>query len=505
MRTTTRSDWRDYAGLCGRLLLCVGYGVGVVWVVLCLIAALGCAPPQPPVVVPQDPPAPLVRTVSAAFAGPTTPTVTLSVDTQPPMPPVGCVFNRPQHTICILRPDIPIPFGATLRLEADGYHSVETFVEMLPERFGASGNLEVETALEMQPIVPPFSRLRMTGRSGFVDETGRSVPATSATAFQLVEFMAHGREAEAARFLESIRPARFVRVLVMAAHLFVLSPSEGLAALPALLDLGAAKGVYVEVTALADTTSFPGLDDRVYLAGIGAICAAKPACGAIEIGNELHSLHPTQDARLGDVAYLRELRALIPAHIPVSLGSTHAHDDESDIFRDGDYLTIHGDRSEEGDGVWRPLRHTNEQRALADRLGTFAWNDEPTRSIFACDWQVGMGLLTRLFSLGDTFHSRSGLFALPFDAAERAALDCRGRGWAAIPDDWVGQYFNAGFVGSPVKSFDGAVRVYSSVRGTQGYTLVIGAQPHLWIDWADGWSRTRVLAEGAVQLWQVSR
>jgi len=173
-------------------------------------------------------------------------------------------------------------------------------------------------------------------------------------------------------------------------------------------------------------------------------------------------------------------------------------------MQDGDYLTIHGAR-DDGDGGWRFVRHTNEQRALADRVGKYAVNDEPRRDDLNCGRQLGMAMLTRLFSLGDTFHSAAGLQAQPFAGGEADAFACRARGWAAVPDDWWGSYANAGFINSPVKSFDGAVRVYSSVNGERAYVLVLGATPSLRIDWNDGWSRELIINESGAQLYAVKR
>jgi len=356
--------------------------------------------------------------------------------------------------------------------------------------------------------VPALSRLRLADRFGLVNASGARVPWTAVTGFRLVEQVAHGRAGEASAFLGSLGPARGVRVLLMARWLFQLSPDEGLAALGATLDLAQKHGRYLEVTIFADTKSFnlADADYRRIADAVGAICAAHVACGPVEIANEVWSLHETQADALGDLAFLRSLRETVRRHgdIPVSLGSTHADQDESDRMRDGDYLTIHGARSD-GDDGWRWVRHANEQRALADAVSRWAVNDEPMRADLNCGRQVGMALLARLFSIGDTFHSAAGLQAQPFTGGEADAFRCRALGWAAVPDDWWGRYYNAGFVGSPVKSFDGAVRVYSSVNGGRAYTLVLGATPATRIDWNDGWNRELVINDSGAQLYRVSR
>ncbi len=351
---------------------------------------------------------------------------------------------------------------------------------------------------------PKLERLHLAGRRGLVNDSGAMVPWTAVTGFRLVEQVAHGRVGEAAAFLDGIGQARGVRVLLMARWLFQLSPEEGLAALGQTLDLAAQHGRYLEVTIFADTRSFPGLDYRAYAAQVGTICAEHVACALLEIGNELWPVHETQDDALGELALLRSIRANISPAIPVSLGSTHADEDESDRMRDGDYLTIHGSRGD-GEGGWRWVRHSNEQRALADAVSRWAVNDEPMRADLDCGRQVGIGLLARIFNIGDTFHYAGGLRGQPPTGAEADAFRCRSLGWAAVPDDWWGQYMNAGFVGSPVKSFDGAVRVYSSVNGGRAYTLVLGATPSMRIDWNSEWNPRLVLTEGGAQLWQVSR
>ena len=247
------------------------------------------------------------------------------------------------------------------------------------------------------------------------------------------------------------------------------------------------------------------------------VCAASPACGFLEIGNELWRLHPTQHEALEDLALLRSIRDAIkreaPA-VPVSLGSTHAGEDESERMADGDLLTIHGDRAdgdeiEPGDDAgWRWVRHSNEFGKLADNLDRHAINDEPRRDDLRCDKQLGLAVLMRLRNVGDTYHYRGGLFAEPATGAEAEALACRVRGWELVPAGWFGTYANAGFAipRSPVKSFDGAVRVYSAVTSADGFTLVLGAADRLRLDWDESWPhRELLLREGRVQVWRVTR
>lgn len=459
----------------------------------------GCAVAPPPVVTPETLPPP-IETVRVA--------VTVLDPQRNAVPGLQClltlddgsrfecVYNGIQAAFQL--PADRMAWGGQLSLTADGFASHSARVVMAPDL----------AEVLLAPAVPPLSRLRLAGRHGLVNESGAKVPWTAVTGFRLVEQVAHGRAGEASAFLGSLGQARGVRVLLMARWLFQLSPDEGLAALAATLDLAQRHGRYLEVTIFADTKSFPlaDADYRRIADQVGAICAAHVACGLVEIANEVWSLHDTQADALGDLAFLRSLRETVRRHgdIPVSLGSTHADQDESDRMQDGDYLTIHGAR-DDGDDGWRWVRHSNEQRALADRVGKYAVNDEPRRDDLACGRQLGMALLARLFSLGDTFHFAAGLQAQPPNGAEAAAFACRARGWTAVPDDWWGDYKNAGFVGSPVKSFAGAVRIYASVNGGRAYVLVLGASGATRIDWAEGWNRTLGLDEGGAQLWRLER
>ena len=58
-----------------------------------------------------------------------------------------------------------------------------------------------------------------------------------------------------------------------------------------------------------------------------------------------------------------------------------------------------------------------------------------------------------------------------------------------VPDGWSGESQNVGISNSPVKAFTNGGWVYSSVRGSEGYTLVLGAQPGLLLEWSDIWPR----------------
>lgn len=487
---------------------------GASTLVVCALL-IGCVvPPRPPVVSP--PSQPLRRAVQLTIRGAADPVARVVVDdgTQIVCDIVPLADDVPR-AVCVLPSSAPSGWGAHLRVLAGGM--VPYLQDFTLLAFDATHPDQNLPDVYLKPEAPPVERLHSDGRRGLHTPTEQPFVWKGSSGFEIAEMVAHGRTAEADRYIVSMKPANIFRVLTMAANLFALTAQDGLAALPAALDLAASRGVYFEVVVFADTKSYPGLDYRGIARTVGQICAAKSSCATVEIGNELSPCHDTQDPKLCDVAFLEELRGIVreAGPIPVSLGSTHDAKDESDVFKSGDYLTIHGARAN-GDEIkgdakgWRWVRHTNEQRALADRVGRYAVNDEPRRDDVACDKQLGVALLTRMFSIGDTFHSWGGLFAIPPAqsqvAGEAEAFQCRARGWGLVPDDWFGSYLNAGMVGSPVKGFTSAVRVYSSVRGSEGLTLALGAEPSVSIEWDSAWTRRDlILSEGAVRFYKVSR
>lgn len=395
-----------------------------------------------------------------------------------------------------------------LTITADGFEPWSESVR-LPDQLSYDWPEPVVLQRQRSALTP----LRAAGRQ-LQDGTGRVFQWRSVTAFRLVDFVASGQPDAAAAYLAWARAhgITIVRVLTTARWLFVLTPERGAAALPTLLQLAAAEGLYVNVVAAADTCltptagpcpqAEPYFDLPAHVTAIGAACAVAGNC-VVEMANEPD--HATQATRLRDPARLQALRALIPATVPVALGPAHGADDESRAYVGGDFIVVHGDRAD-GDGGWRWVRHTNEQRVLSEETRQFVVNNEPKRDDLSADKHLAMALLCRLHGLGDTFHYAGGLQAQIPTGAELTAFEARRRGWTAIPDEFVGRYTNAGFPDSPVKSFRDAVRAYSSVRVRDGYTLVFGFQPAPQIEWSDNWpTRVRRFVDGGTQLWQVVR
>ena len=195
----------------------------------------------------------------------------------------------------------------------------------------------------------------------------------------------------------------------MAHNLFELPPDRGRAAMARLLTMAAARGLAIEIVALADTASFQ-FDIDAHVRELGQICARAGLC-TIEIANE--PIHATQDRRVHDPKYLAALRRLIPADVPCSLGLGTA----GDAPGAGDYVTAHFPR----DDGWKHVAALAEGFALRQRFKAPVINDEP---IGAATQAVpgsrdadperfrAAALLSQMAGLGATFHYDGGLQAI---------------------------------------------------------------------------------------------
>jgi hypothetical protein len=331
--------------------------------------------------------------------------------------------------------------------------------------------------------------LRVEGRT-FVDADGKPFEWRGITAFRLAEMIARGREEEAAAYLDWARTEQLtvVRVLLMARHLFTLTPAEGRAALPVLLDMARARGIVVEVVALADTQGLD-LDYEAHIREVGRISVEK-GNALVEIANEPG--HPTQDPRLHDPAFAKRLASLLPEPLVVALGSF----EYGEGYADGDYATTHVPRGDEG---WD---HVFEVAALAERVVTLkkpVVSDEPIGA--GPEYQPGRrdteprrfaaaAALTRLVGMEATFHYDGGLHARLPQGPEAACLAAWHAGLALVPGRPAGARFLRGTALDAVAQFSGARAGMASVSTDRVILLLVDPASSWSVEWTAGWEET---------------
>lgn len=270
-----------------------------------------------------------------------------------------------------------------------------------------------------------------------------------------------------------------VRVFGQCSILFSLPPDVARERLPALLIAAAARGLYVELTALCDTAYYPVGLMEPHLSATAAICAAHENA-LLESANEVR--HETQRPELVDL-----VKRINPSGIPYAQGSTHGEDDESREFAGGTFCTVHHDRAD-GDRGWRWVRHSREGQVMAYDVNRYVVSDEPRRDDLDRAKHFAFGAQASLLEMGDTFHYKGGLTSDIPTGDELRAFEARWEGWLTF-DAWRGTMKNATWTDSPVKSFNTnrAVRVYSSVEGNDGRTLAMGILGDPAIVWQGGW------------------
>ena len=172
------------------------------------------------------------------------------------------------------------------------------------------------------PEIPANSGAQAPAQCGRLSARGTQIVCSDGsrfqwrgvTAFALLEQIAHGRRADADAYMRWAQETGFnlVRVLAAADVLFKLPADEGLRHMPALFEMAARRGLYVEIVALADTArvgmTAPGL--RAQVAEVGKI-AAGHANAVVQVANEHY--HPTQSRELHDPAVLGGAGAADPA------------------------------------------------------------------------------------------------------------------------------------------------------------------------------------------------
>ena len=334
--------------------------------------------------------------------------------------------------------------------------------------------------------------LRVAGTS-FVDAAGKPFAWRGISAFRLVEMVAHGREHEAAAYLDwaSANGLTVVRVLTMAHHLFTLAPAEGVAALPRLLEMAAARKLHVEVVALADSAAID-VNLEAHVRAVGEVAAAHGNT-LIEIANE--PVHPTQRAQVHEADIIAMLAATVPKTVPVSLGSV----ERGDGFAAGSYVTWHVPRTDEPAG-WGHVLAIADGAELVQKWKKPVVSDEPigAASVFVpgrrdndvSRFRAG-ALLTRLAGLGATFHYEGGLHARIPRGRELECFKGWSEAWHLLPDDIErrGVFARAGEPDSAAAAYDrsAAAAVFERRDEKQAWVVAVGVTRDPDVQPAPGW------------------
>lgn len=323
------------------------------------------------------------------------------------------------------------------------------------------------------------------------------------TGFRLLEFIAHGREGEAIAFLDWAvgNGVTVVRVLTMANGLFRLTPEDGRAALPRLLELANVRGLKVEAVALADTANY-NLDLHHQVSAVATVGGAFDS-RLVELANEHY--HGTQQSALHDVGFVHSLQVEIPAGVLYTEGTTA--DDEALDLR-GAFGKRHLDRGRDG---WNQVRRVRELENVSRSLGIHVVDDERIgageQEIPGKRWNhppyfFGFGILGRGFELGSTFHYEDGLQARIPSGRQLECFAAWLRGFTLLPADNRYTFQNANNTGgwpqSPVRNAafeDTVIRVYSFVGADPEVTVVVGVTGDPRIEWQNGYRPVGVLAE----------
>ena len=347
------------------------------------------------------------------------------------------------------------------------------------------------------PASSPASGHLRIANATFVDASGRRLEWRGISAFRLVEMIAHGREAEAVAFLDwaARQKLTVVRVFLMAHHLFRLTPEEGRAALPRLLELAGQRGLYVEAVLLADTGTI-ALDHAAHVRAAAAIAATRSNT-LVEIANE--PWHPTQDPRLHDPAYVKGLADLVPRQIPVALGSVEG----SPGYAAGRYVTWHSPRSNAEEG-WGHVFAIADGATLIAKWGKPVIADEPIGAAPAAipgrrddepeRFRIA-AILGGLLGLGLTFHYEGGLQAripegreLECFAAWREGAELAG----ATPTPLA--VVRPSDPDSPVRAGAAdSARVVVLAGSNAAYVVGAGVPAFVAPQWKSGWTPTKTM------------
>ena len=331
--------------------------------------------------------------------------------------------------------------------------------------------------------------LRVSG-ARFVDAQERTFAWRGITAFRLAEMIATGREQDAAAYLDWAKREQFtvVRVLLMAKHLFALSPEAGRSALPRLLGMAKERGLAVEAVPLADTAEY-SLDYAEHVRAIGQMALAH-GNAFVEIANEPG--HATQDTRLHDPAFVARLAGTVPEPVVVALGSA----EYGEGYAAGDYATFHFSR---GEKAWDHVLALAAGARRVAELKKPVVSDEPIGA--GPDYLPGRrdneparfaaaAALTRLTGMEATFHYEGGLHARIPAGREAACLSAWRSGLALLEGVPLDGQFLAGNQAQSLEKVS-ARAVFARASAERAVILLVDPPADSALTLRDGWSAIR--------------
>jgi hypothetical protein len=325
-------------------------------------------------------------------------------------------------------------------------------------------------------------------------------------------------DAEQDAYLDWAQAERFtgVRVLTTHAHKPPLPPELGRARLPALFNKLRARGMGAELVALADTKpqGFNRDTMAIHVASIGRMVEAASLPLSIELFNE--NAHPTQVDDATDVAFLRELRALIPAPIPVSLGSCCCGlPDTVELYSGGDYSTPHLDRSRGDYAEVARIKHFYEwpgaKRLVANDEGIGAAEASiPGKRSANPSRFFAQGILDRLGDLGSTFHFDDGVPAVVPRPNQQTCARAYIDGATLVEGDDTFRFVNDSTGGAITHGADWSkvFKLFGFInqQGGPSYLVALGVTGDYAPVYVNGWRPVRVVADRpGVQVIEVTR
>lgn len=376
---------------------------------------------------------------------------------------------------------------------------------------GVTLTSDATITIALERDTPPTEAIHLEG-ARFVTASGRAFRYRFVTAFDLLD--SPQRDA----FLDWAKARGFTGVRVLTTASITARIPPGAQGIPQLLADLKARGLGAELVGLADTrTQGMGRDAmRAHLTALAAAIAGSDLPLTVEIANE--NAHPSQQPDLQDPAFLRELRAIFPRTLPVSLGSTCCGQaDTLEPYPGGDYVTLHLDR--ERQPFWNEVRRVKDyfdtQRDLRrlivdDEPMGAAEAPEPGRRSSTPERFFAQGLLDRLGELGGTFHCSDCIAATLPGPVQDACAKAYVSGATVVPDDQRFAFANDSTAGAATSGADWShvqkLFTFTNTTGGPSYLVALNVTGDFAPKWANGWRAVGVKAQMAgVQLIEIAR